>query len=127
MALADLFKRRLVIVTGKGGVGKTTVATALARAWAQSGKRVLCAEIVAHEDTPSALMPMLGGPRPTDEPVLATQNIWTVLLTPSAGHKAFLQDTLPLRMLADAAMRSDRKSTRLNSSHVVTSRMPSSA
>lgn len=106
MALADLPKRRLVIVTGKGGVGKTTIAASLARAWARSGKRVLCAEIVAHEDTPSALAEVLGGPRPTDEPVLVGQDTWSVLLTPSAGHKAFLQDTLPLRMLADAAMKS---------------------
>lgn len=106
MALADLPKRRLVIVTGKGGVGKTTVAASLARAWARGGKRVLLAEIVAHEDTPSALQDVLGGPRPTDEPVLSDRDIWTVLLTPSAGHKAFLQDTLPLRVLADAAMKS---------------------
>jgi arsenite/tail-anchored protein-transporting ATPase len=106
LALADLQKRRLVIVTGKGGVGKTTVAGSLARAWARTGKRVLCAEITAHEDTPSALTEVLGGPRPHDEPVLAQQDLWTVLLTPSAGHKAFLQDTLPLRMLADAAMKS---------------------
>jgi arsenite/tail-anchored protein-transporting ATPase len=106
MALADLPRRRLVIVTGKGGVGKTTVACALARAWARGGKRVLCAEIVAHEDTPSALVELLGGPRPTDEPVLADTHLWTVLLTPSSGHKAFLQDTLPLRVLADAAMKS---------------------
>lgn len=106
MALADLPKRRLVIVTGKGGVGKTTVAASLARAWARTGKRVLLAEIVAHEDTPSALQDVLGGPRPSDEPVLSDRDIWTVLLTPSAGHKAFLQDTLPLRVLADAAMKS---------------------
>jgi arsenite/tail-anchored protein-transporting ATPase len=106
MALADLSTRRLVIVTGKGGVGKTTVAAAMARAWARSGQRVLAAEITAHEDTPSALQELLGGPRPHDEPVFAGGNIWTTLLTPSAGHKAFLQDTLPLRVLADAAMKS---------------------
>ena len=106
MALADLPQRRLVIVTGKGGVGKTTVAAALARKWAAAGRRVLAAEIVAHEDTPSQLSQALGGPRPTEEPVLVAKDIWLVLLTPSMGHRRFLQDTLPLRLLADAAMRS---------------------
>ena len=36
---------RLHVVTGKGGVGKTTVASALALAIAQQGKRVLLAEV----------------------------------------------------------------------------------
>ena len=40
-ALQDL---RLVVVSGKGGVGRTTVAAALARAAADAGKRVLIAQ-----------------------------------------------------------------------------------
>jgi anion-transporting ArsA/GET3 family ATPase len=36
---------RLHVVTGKGGVGKTTVASALALAMAEQGKRVLIAEV----------------------------------------------------------------------------------
>jgi anion-transporting ArsA/GET3 family ATPase len=40
---APLFDRRLVVISGKGGVGRTTVAAALARAAADAGKRVLVA------------------------------------------------------------------------------------
>ncbi len=40
---APLFERRLVVISGKGGVGRTTVAAALARAAADAGKRVLIA------------------------------------------------------------------------------------
>lgn len=44
-----LLDRRLIVVTGKGGVGKTAVACTLAEAARQSGKRVLLVETSAHE------------------------------------------------------------------------------
>jgi anion-transporting ArsA/GET3 family ATPase len=40
-AVSDLAKRRFLFVTGKGGVGKTTICGALALAFAAHGKRVL--------------------------------------------------------------------------------------
>lgn len=106
MSLLSLAQRRLVIVTGKGGVGKSTITAALGRAIAATGKRVLLSEIVPFPDTPSQLAAALGCKRPTEEPVLMFENLWVVLLTPTMGHLRFLQDTLPIRVLADAAMRS---------------------
>jgi anion-transporting ArsA/GET3 family ATPase len=44
-ALAELTAARLHVVTGKGGVGKTTVAASLALALATTGKRVLLIEV----------------------------------------------------------------------------------
>ncbi|HEX3947094.1 MAG TPA: ArsA family ATPase [Acidimicrobiales bacterium] len=46
----ELLDLRLVFVTGKGGVGKTTVAAALAQLAAQRGKRVLACEVDAKGD-----------------------------------------------------------------------------
>ena len=46
----DLLDRRLVFVTGKGGVGKTSVAAALALLAAKRGKRTLVCEIDAKGD-----------------------------------------------------------------------------
>ena len=46
-APADLLDRRLLIVTGKGGVGKTTTSAALAQLAADRGKRTLVCELDA--------------------------------------------------------------------------------
>jgi anion-transporting ArsA/GET3 family ATPase len=48
--VGDLLDRRLILVTGKGGVGKTTVAAALALLGAQRGKRTLACEVDAKGD-----------------------------------------------------------------------------
>jgi anion-transporting ArsA/GET3 family ATPase len=47
--VAFLLDKRLVFVTGKGGVGKTTVAACLARVAAARGKRVIVCEVAAEE------------------------------------------------------------------------------
>jgi anion-transporting ArsA/GET3 family ATPase len=47
--VAFLLDKRLVFVTGKGGVGKTTVAACLARVAARRGKRVIVCEIATGE------------------------------------------------------------------------------
>jgi anion-transporting ArsA/GET3 family ATPase len=52
-----LLDRRLVIVTGKGGTGKTSVAAALGLAAARTGRRVLLAEVGRDEALPRLLAP----------------------------------------------------------------------
>ena len=51
----SLLERRIVIVTGKGGTGKTTVAAALALASADRGRRVLVVEVGPFEHIPVLL------------------------------------------------------------------------
>ncbi len=46
----SLFNRRLIFVTGKGGVGKTTVAIALGRAAADTGLRTIVADLDGRGD-----------------------------------------------------------------------------
>ena len=47
--MSSLLDKRLIVVTGKGGVGKTTVAAALGLAAARSGKRTIVAEVSEQE------------------------------------------------------------------------------
>jgi anion-transporting ArsA/GET3 family ATPase len=49
VAVPELFTRRLIFVTGKGGVGKSTVATALGLVAARRGLRTIVAELSGQE------------------------------------------------------------------------------
>ena len=51
----SLLERRLIIVTGKGGTGKTTVAATLALAAQRAGLKVLVAEVAPDEHLPQLI------------------------------------------------------------------------
>ena len=104
--MKSLLPLRAVLVTGKGGVGKTTLTASLARYAAGQGKRVLCAEMVGDPTASSALADALGLDTIDVEPVTVSPNLKAVLLAPHLGHTRFLRDVLPMKILADAAMRS---------------------
>ena len=104
--MKSLLPLRAVLVCGKGGVGKTTLTASLARYAAGQGKRVLCAEMVGDPAASSALADALGVEHLGVEPVTVGPNLKAVLLAPHLGHTKFLRDVLPVKLLADAAMRS---------------------
>ncbi|MCA1709696.1 MAG: AAA family ATPase, partial [Actinobacteria bacterium] len=47
--MKGVLDRRLVVVTGKGGVGKTTVSAAMGLAAARAGKRTVVCEVAEQE------------------------------------------------------------------------------
>jgi anion-transporting ArsA/GET3 family ATPase len=109
VAGSPLSSKALLLVTGKGGVGKTAVAAALAKVAHAQGNRVLIAEVTPEISSPSPLLALFG--RPTlegdgDEPQLLAPNLYGIRLSPSIGHRAFLRSALRVRLLVDAAMRS---------------------
>jgi anion-transporting ArsA/GET3 family ATPase len=61
-----LIDRRFIVLSGKGGVGRTTVAAALARAAADAGKRVL----IAQTDAAERLGRMFGRPGPVGRDIV---------------------------------------------------------
>ena len=104
--MKSLLPLRAVLVTGKGGVGKTTFASSLARFAAQSGKRVLVTEVGTEDATTSALADALGAAKITEHPEEIAPNLRIAALAPALGHQRFLRDVLPMKILADAAMKS---------------------
>lgn len=95
---SDLLDRRLVVVTGKGGVGKSTVSAALAMLAARRGKRVLVAEVDARE----RVAPMLGGrpSGPVVRPVLP--GISTVNVDPRHALEEYALMVVKVRAIYQA-------------------------
>ena len=70
--MEQLESKRLIFVTGKGGVGKSTVTAAIASALARRGKRVLAVET----DTYSALAELLDVKLKEGEPAMVEKGLW---------------------------------------------------
>ncbi|MDY7231366.1 ArsA-related P-loop ATPase [Hyalangium rubrum] len=104
--LEALWDRRLLLISGKGGVGKSTLSAAIARAAVRAGRTVLLAELTPGLEGPSMLGPLVGAREPGPEVTQVEPGLSFVRLAAPSGHRRFLQDVLPLRLMADAAMRS---------------------
>lgn len=81
----SLFDKKLVVVAGKGGVGRTTVAAALALAGARRGKRVLLAQMRSKE----RLGALLGGPPVVDDIVRVRPNLHAVNIQPASALREY--------------------------------------
>src|SRR5690242_17611732 len=80
-----LLDKRLLVVTGKGGVGKSAVAAALALHAARSGKRTLVCEINAGD----RLGRMLGKPGAGGETREVEENLWAVNVRPEDALREY--------------------------------------
>jgi anion-transporting ArsA/GET3 family ATPase len=96
--MTDLLGKRLVFVTGKGGVGKSTVAAALGIAGARRGLRTIVAEVSGRGDVAR----MLGAPDGGDSGErLVRPGLWSIAIDPQRSMEEYLVDQLPVRALAD--------------------------
>src|SRR4051812_9130081 len=87
--------RRFVFITGKGGVGKTTVTAALALALAQRGKRVLIALCNAKERISAMLGSTMVGP----EIIPVSMGVWAVNIEPQLAFQEYGQMILKVPAL----------------------------
>ena len=86
MLLDEFLDPKILIVSGKGGVGKTTVAAALALVAARQGHKVCVAEV----DRKGTLAKLLGGGRAGYEPSEVSPGVWGVNIVPDAALAEYL-------------------------------------
>ncbi|HEY5195890.1 MAG TPA: ArsA-related P-loop ATPase [Solirubrobacteraceae bacterium] len=101
MNVDRLLERRVVFVTGKGGVGRTTVAAALGLAAARRGLRTIVAAVGGRDDLPGMLgigtagEPATGGERELEP------GLWSIGIDPQRAMEEYLRDQLPINAVAD--------------------------
>ena len=93
---SELSKRQLVVVTGKGGVGKTTLAAAIGRLLAADGRKTLVLEIDPRESLHQLL-----GTEPSGGHILKAGTRLSVQnLQPRAVIESLVREKVPIGALA---------------------------
>src|SRR5438552_16039103 len=99
--LNQLLSRRVLIVLGKGGVGKTTISAALARLCVASGSRALLMET----DTRAPLEAIFGID-PSFDPKEVAPNLSLMTLDGRHALEEYLRLVVPSRILLKAVFAS---------------------
>src|SRR5260370_40678724 len=90
MSERALLDRRLVVVTGKGGTGKSTLSAALALAAARRGKKTLVCEVVAKERVADFFVRPPSGTQIRE----LVPNLYCVLVRPRVAMRVYVLMTL---------------------------------
>ena len=105
--LDELLKKRVVLITGKGGVGRSSITAAAATVAQRRGVRVLVCEIGDDPADYSPLARHFGRERLPASPQPIAQGIHGALLLARSGQELFLKSVLRSGTLARAALSSD--------------------
>jgi anion-transporting ArsA/GET3 family ATPase len=100
--MPELFDKRLVIVTGKGGVGKSTVALALGLAAAAEGRRTIVCEVSSQEHTSRVFHRAEVG----FHEVKMSENLWAISIDPDEAMREYVLLQLRVRAMRDVLFRS---------------------
>jgi anion-transporting ArsA/GET3 family ATPase len=92
----------LVIVTGKGGVGKTTVSVALGMRAAAEGKRTIVCEVSAQENASRMFEHTTVG----FHEVELEKNLWAISIDPDESMREYVLLQLKVRAMRDMLFRS---------------------
>jgi anion-transporting ArsA/GET3 family ATPase len=91
-----------VIVTGKGGVGKTTVAVALGLRAASEGKRTIVCEVASQENASRMFAHTAVG----FHEVEMEENLWSISIDPDESMREYVLLQLKVRAMRDMLFRS---------------------
>ncbi len=97
-SLDALLRRRLLFVSGKGGVGKTTTSLALGLAAAQRGKKVVIAEVNSEEQIAHLLEHPPIGYKET-ELVAGLKGLWGINIDPKKSFEEYVLLQIRFRKL----------------------------
>ena len=97
-----LLDKRLVVVTGKGGVGKSTVALALGLAAARSGKRTILCEVANQEHLSHVFERNEVGFREVE----MVENLWAISIDPDESMREYVLLQLKVKAMRDLLFRS---------------------
>jgi anion-transporting ArsA/GET3 family ATPase len=100
--LTELLDKRLVFVTGKGGVGKTTVAVALGLRAAAAGKRTIVCEVSSQENASRIFDHTEVG----FHEVEMEENLWSISIDPDESMREYVLLQLKVRAMRDMLFRS---------------------
>jgi anion-transporting ArsA/GET3 family ATPase len=96
--MARLLDKRLLIITGKGGTGKSSVGAAVALVSAREGRRTLVCEVNGND----RVTQLLGAP-PAGPPLAAlAENLWAVNIRPEDAMREYALMTLRLESIYTA-------------------------
>jgi anion-transporting ArsA/GET3 family ATPase len=102
LPVPELLDKRLVFVTGKGGVGKTTVAVALGLRAASEGRRTIVCEVAAQENASR----IFGHTEVGFHEVEMEENLWAISIDPDESMREYVLLQLKVRAMRDMLFRS---------------------
>jgi len=100
--IPEILDKRLVFVTGKGGVGKTTVAVALGLRAAEAGKRTIVCEVSSQENASRIFEHTEVG----FHEVEMAENLWSISIDPDESMREYVLLQLKVRAMRDMLFRS---------------------
>jgi anion-transporting ArsA/GET3 family ATPase len=98
----SLLDKRLVVVTGKGGVGKSTVALALGLAAARAGKRTILCEVASQEHLSHVFERAEVGFREVE----MVENLWAISIDPDESMREYVLLQLKVKAMRDLLFKS---------------------
>lgn len=100
--MLELLDKRLVFVTGKGGVGKTTISVALGLRAAAEGKRTIVCEVSSQENASRIFDHTEVG----FHEVQMSENLWSISIDPDESMREYVLLQLKVRAMRDLLFRS---------------------
>jgi Anion-transporting ATPase len=97
--MSERYAGELVIVMGKGGTGRTTVAAALALGAARRGRRTIVCEVGGQAQIPRVLQPGAPTVAPGAE-VRVAPGLWATSIDPDAALREWLEAQVPRAVAA---------------------------